>query len=151
MTPHEQLIKAQREYIKFLENIPDISYQGEKEYHANRIKAVEFRQSISDATALVEQSVPSDIPFHYGSVNDWIEREIPVNTDNPIDEEGNKWCRKAVRLYDDWLKDNIPSDEDIVKYYEGTIDKSHYTFGLIQGAKDMRDGKIYVAPKTEIK
>jgi predicted HAD superfamily Cof-like phosphohydrolase len=54
--------------------------------------------------------IKSKIDFRLPTDEDiekWIETEMPINTDDELDEEINKYCRKAVRLFAQAMRDNL--------------------------------------------
>jgi hypothetical protein len=54
------------------------------------------------------QSLPSVLP----SVDQWIEKEMPINVDDDdMDKKVNKWCRKAVRLYAQYVESQLKKGE----------------------------------------
>lgn len=52
--------------------------------------------------ALQSREMPSE-----EEIENWITNEIPVNVDDINDEETSKYCRKAVRLFYEWLKSKL--------------------------------------------
>lgn len=70
--------------------------------HSNPFIAKENFNKAMHEFALQSREIPSE-----EEIENWITNEIPVNVDDINDEETSKYCRKAVRLFYEWLKSKL--------------------------------------------
>lgn len=119
MTKREQLmseiITKYEEYVKLLneefDSIATMAY-----VHGWRSTKVEQGEKIrAEIASLNSQLSEAGEENRYllalsdENVQKWIESEIPINNYDIMEEGVNKWCRKAVRLFAQSIREDSPA------------------------------------------